>query len=344
MTLYGITKDEGSPGGSYEKREHLVSNQPGQALLDEDSDYDVPLAELAKKYRGQWTKYSDRVPQYNTKTNRILSGRAAPKRKNLNKYHQLNMHMKNLGDSHHAPKEQLKAPASKDDLETVPMWNTISGSKITGNSAPQRRNVEQYLKDYPEREVYLYQDQELERPELWRMYTESGERVLLSNGRLFLYNNQTKKFIGGNCVPLFNKTEQYLKEHPEAVVRPKRKGLMPGDKELINKTTANAGNNENAEKTGKAKKTRKSRKRSSLEKDLKNSSENDEEENKLLSTLNDLEFDTEASKLSYGTGPHDNLFDVPLSLQDEYPSPRNSFDESHLNVASPESDPDDAWW
>lgn len=203
--------------------------------------------------------------------------------------------------------------------KTVTLWSNICGYKITGNSAPKLCNVERYLRSHPEKEIYRGQDKELWRPELWRLHTDSGEKVKLANGRLYFFNKSKNRYIGGNCVPLFNKTEEYLRSHPEVEARhlpsqrsssarkstKSKTGTVNGhSKQIINPVHCHQRMQNEGRVQDKGKKEQ-------------------------SSTLGvNKAFETAASKMTFGEGRHDNIFEVPLSDGDQHPSPESSFDES----------------
>lgn len=231
------------------------------------------------------------------------------------------------------PKTPLKkSTPPKSRFLTVPVWNKVTGCKMTGNSAPRVENVKGYLKRFPVMELYTGQDKDDSRPELYRMHTATGERLKLCNGRLYLFDIQGQNYLGGNRVPMFLKTDEWLKKNPGHEVRTKsreQKEENHNKKHNVQKVKIGGRRTDKARDlvyNGKSKKEKRERRR--LER-----SKGDEDlvyydyssdDSVLLEDLDADEFECKASKLSFGSSKHGNLLELPLSLKDEYPSPTRS--------------------
>lgn len=155
-----------------------------------------------------------RVPQINTLTNEVRYGRAAPIRRNLKKYHKRHPHMRT-----YVPDPDQLPPVEEgfkngEGEQTVAVWKTRLGMKITGNSAPYRKNIKRYLATHPDCELYVGQDLDNTLPENFRLDTQTGRRIRLTNGRLALRNRISGKTVTGNCCPTFGNLEEYLIDHP----------------------------------------------------------------------------------------------------------------------------------
>lgn len=96
----------------------------------------------------------------------------------------------------------------------VTLWNKERGYKISGNSAPQQKNIDKYLTENKNLEKYNGQDKDDSRIENWRLDTDSGEMIRLINGRVSLRNKETQKILGGNSCPLFQNVNSFLEKNP----------------------------------------------------------------------------------------------------------------------------------
>lgn len=169
------------------------------------------------------------------------------------------------------------------DNAHIAVWNKVHGFKISGNSAPLRKNLTKYLESHPEMEIHNGQELDHSRAENWRMETETGLRVRLVNGRLGFRERESKKLVRGNCCPLFKNTKAFLEKFEDKFER--------HDK---------------------------------LEDDLKET---------LMQLERELEQNTElseAAKVVYGPNRHDNILELPVTQQDEFPTFIGSRDLSIL--------------
>lgn len=175
-------------------------------------------------------------------------------------------------------------PENKQLSKRVTVWDTISGSKLSGTAAPTRQKLEEYLSKNPSMERLQNQDEDVARAENWRMYNPSCDRVRLTNGRLYMIDSKTKKAIGGNRIPRFRNMEDWIAIRPDIQVKTKR-CEDPKDK---------------------------------------NEDQSSTEKNTAIPDLSDEFPNTQASQSNFGDMDCGNLLDVPLRLVDEFPSPSNS--------------------
>lgn len=94
------------------------------------------------------------VTIWNRKECRKIAGNAAPLRRNLARYLAANKDCEEY-------KDQDKRPgAVNPENQHVPIWNRVECRKVTGNAAPLRKNLKNYLAKHPDCEVYSGQDKQ----------------------------------------------------------------------------------------------------------------------------------------------------------------------------------------
>lgn len=183
-------------------------------------------------------------------------------------------------------------------VEHVTLWNRADGYKLSGNSAPHRRNLSTYLEEHPMAERYAGQDRDDTRAENWRMDTLCGDLLRLSNGRVFLRNKHTHRKLGGNSCPLYGNLPQFFSGHGDRYER------VPWPSQRRYDAECDCG-------------------------------VRDGMSDRRCCTCEERRdaqyFATAASQHRYGCGRHDNLFEVPLTPSCETPDcAYSSSDETFL--------------
>lgn len=131
-----------------------------QWLYDSNTGGKAPKRPKKPKYRsppnpsgGSDDRFNcKRVTVWNLKENRKVSGNAAPMEKNLADY--LRKHPECEIYTGQKPAAGVIIMPEK----RVTVWNKKERRKISGNAAPLEKNLETYLVDHPEYEVYQGQD------------------------------------------------------------------------------------------------------------------------------------------------------------------------------------------
>jgi hypothetical protein len=96
-------------------------------------------------------------------------------------------------------------PPPPTDYDRITIWHKTESRKLSGNSAPFRKNVDNYLYLHPEWEVYTGQDQ---RAKKRRAVGEAGR------DRIMLWHRTEMRKIDVDHAPLRASLEHYLKDHP----------------------------------------------------------------------------------------------------------------------------------
>lgn len=119
-------------------------------------------------------------------------------------------------------REPSRIPAGMTFLpgEHVTIWNHVEKRKIAGNAAPLGKNVERYLRQHPDCEVYVDQDEDRpgsrsnrKRPK-YNYHNEqpsAGEHVAI-------WNRVERRKVAGNAAPLAKNLEAYLRKNPNCEV------------------------------------------------------------------------------------------------------------------------------
>jgi len=121
-----------------------------------------------------------------------------------------------------------------EDARHVTIWNRVECRKIAGNAAPLRRNLERYLNNNKDCEVYVDQDK---RP---------NQNMNPENQHVPIWNKVERRKVTGNAAPLRKNLIPYLKKHSnceEYIGQDKQGGLASGKKKSKKKSSNNNSNN-----------------------------------------------------------------------------------------------------
>merc|ERR1712199_19259 len=69
-------------------------------------------------------------------------------------------------------------------MSRVTMWNTQELRKVSGNAAPMEKNVQEYIRQHPEMEVYVAQDQMVTHDQLATKASRAARRVPIWNRKV----------------------------------------------------------------------------------------------------------------------------------------------------------------
>merc|ERR1711907_577053 len=96
-------------------------------------------------------------------------------------------------------------------MSRVTMWNTQELRKVSGNAAPMEKNVQEYIRQHPEMEVYVAQDQMVTHDQLATKASRAARRVPI-------WNRKENRVCSGNAAPLEKNLFEYLRKHPDCEV------------------------------------------------------------------------------------------------------------------------------
>lgn len=116
------------------------------------------------------------------------------------------------------------------DGEHVTIWNRVEKRKIAGNAAPLGKNLERYLRQHEDCEVFSTQDQELgigrgsgrKRPKVNPSEAAAGDHVAI-------WNRAENRKIAGNAAPLAKNLKTYLAKRPDCEVYNNQDRVMKGE-------------------------------------------------------------------------------------------------------------------
>ena len=95
--------------------------------------------------------------------------------------------------------------AEDDEMRRVTLWNPTERKKRSGNSAPFKKNLAEYLRSHPDWEVFQGQKKPPAEP--------IDENNALR--RVTIWNPKERKKRSGNCAPFKKNLADYLRSHPD---------------------------------------------------------------------------------------------------------------------------------
>ena len=99
--------------------------------------------------------------------------------------------------------------------QRITIWNSEEMRKLSGNSAPLRKNLVAYLNKHPGWEVYIHQDAEgLKREKLERKH-RCKVGVNDEQARVPIWNHKEQRKLTGSAAPLRKNLEAYLAIHQD---------------------------------------------------------------------------------------------------------------------------------
>ncbi|PXF47045.1 hypothetical protein BWQ96_03122 [Gracilariopsis chorda] len=121
-----------------------------------------------------------------------------------------------LPEMQHAENSRISIGMRFNDMEHVRVWNREEKRKIAGNAAPLGKNIERYLREHQECEVYTGQDisDKQERKASGLQYPSA----LSAGDHVTVWNRVEKRKIAGNAAPLVKNLEAYLRKNPNCEV------------------------------------------------------------------------------------------------------------------------------
>jgi BRK domain len=106
------------------------------------------------------------------------------------------------------------SPYTYGDGDHVTIWNRLEKRKIAGNAAPLGKNLQKYLEQHPDCEVYQVQDHD-------HANNRSGRKRQRADGEtaagdhVAIWNKREKRKIAGNAAPLLKNLVNYLARRPD---------------------------------------------------------------------------------------------------------------------------------
>ena len=139
------------------------------------------------------------IPVWNTKLKYKVAGTAAPLGKNIARY--LN---RKMGEFEvYNEQEKFESEETRKNAR-VTLWHKIEKRKISGTSAPLRKNIERYLREHPHCETYVDQQSQLD-----------SKEKRIANARVTVWNKNICRRQGfGQSGPLRKNLKRYLLQHP----------------------------------------------------------------------------------------------------------------------------------
>lgn len=102
------------------------------------------------------------------------------------------------------------------DMEHVKVWNRVEKRKIAGNAAPLRKNIERYLREHQDCEVYTGQDISAKQERKASGLHSPSE--LSAGDHVTVWNRVDNRKIAGNAAPLMKNLDAYLQKNPNCEV------------------------------------------------------------------------------------------------------------------------------
>jgi len=108
------------------------------------------------------------------------------------------------------PHKALSAASADSASKRVMVWNRAAKRKISGMAAPMEKNLEQYLRQHPECEIYNGQGE--------RLNPVEKAEIIAREKRIQIWNKAERRRVSGKAAPCEKNLAEYLRKHPECEV------------------------------------------------------------------------------------------------------------------------------
>jgi len=108
------------------------------------------------------------------------------------------------------PLKTLPGVSADGASKRVMVWNRAAKRKISGMAAPMEKNLEQYLRQHPECEIYNGQGE--------RLNPVEKAEIIAREKRIQIWNKAERRRVSGKAAPCEKNLAEYLRKHPECEV------------------------------------------------------------------------------------------------------------------------------